>query len=320
MRIARKALVIGIDFYENINNLYGCVNDACNVKKVLERNSDETLNFDLLCFTSTDKNTMITRNFVKSKVKELFADDMEVVLFYFAGHGYIDEIGGYLVTSECKTGEDGFALSELMAVVNNSPAKNKIIILDSCYSGVIGKDSVSEAFTRISEGVTILTACSETQYAAEENGSGVFTNLLVDALHGSAANILGEVTPGSIYAHIDQSLGAWKQRPVFKTNVKAFVSLRKVDPSISLDNLKAIIILFEDCYEEFQLDPTFEPTSNVADEENCKKFAILQKLNRINLVIPVEAEHMYFAAIEGKRCKLTSIGIHYWKLVKNGQI
>ena len=36
-------------------------------------------------------------------------------------------------------------------------------------------------------------------------------NLFVDALNGSAADILGQITPGSVYAHIDQSLGAWSQ-------------------------------------------------------------------------------------------------------------
>jgi len=36
---------------------------------------------------------------------------------------------------------------------------------------------------------------------------GVFTGLLVDALSGGAANLVGDVTPGSVYAHIDQSLG-----------------------------------------------------------------------------------------------------------------
>jgi len=35
----------------------------------------------------------------------------------------------------------------------------------------------------------------------------VFTGLLVDALSGGAANLVGDVTPGSVYAHIDQSLG-----------------------------------------------------------------------------------------------------------------
>lgn len=316
----RKALIVGIDYYEHANSLFGCVTDACNVKNVLERNSDGTPNFGVLCLTSTSKDNIVDRTELKNKVTELFADDMEVALFYYSGHGYIDEIGGYLVTSECKTGEDGFSLSELMTIVNNSPAKNKIIILDSCHSGVVGKSSVPEAFSRIGEGVTILTACSEKQYAIEENGSGVFTTLLVDALYGGAANLVGDVTPGSVYAHIDQSLGPWEQRPVFKTNVKEFVSLRRNNSPIGLENLRALTELFSDYTEELKLNSTFEPTAKDADEDNCRKFAILQKLNRVNLVVPVGAEHMYFAAMENKGCKLTTIGVHYWKLVNKGQI
>lgn len=39
----RKALCVGIDSYEKINNLYGCVNDASLVKKALERNGMDLL-------------------------------------------------------------------------------------------------------------------------------------------------------------------------------------------------------------------------------------------------------------------------------------
>ena len=316
----RKALIVGIDYYVYANSLYGCVTDACNVKNALERNSDGTPNFGVLCLTSTSDDNLVDRTELKNRVLELFSDDMEIALFYYSGHGYIDEVGGYLVTSECKSGDDGFSLSELMTIVNNSPAKNKIVILDSCNSGIAGKVSRQDAFSRISEGVTILTACSENQYAIEENGSGVYTSLMVDALYGGAANLVGDVTPGSVYAHIDQSLGPWDQRPIFKTNVKEFVSLRKCNAPVGLDNLRSLTDLFKDYTEVFNLDPTFEPTEKNCNEENCRKFAILQKLVSVNLVVPVDAEHMYYAAIESKGCKLTSLGVHYWKLVKKGQI
>jgi hypothetical protein len=36
----RKALVVGIDYYDNVPLLYGCVNDAYSVKSVLDRNAD----------------------------------------------------------------------------------------------------------------------------------------------------------------------------------------------------------------------------------------------------------------------------------------
>lgn len=55
----------------------------------------------------------------------------------------------------------------------------------------------------------------------------VFTSLLIEALYGGAMNLLGEVSPGSIYSYIDSSLGGWEQRTVFKANIKKFVSLRK---------------------------------------------------------------------------------------------
>lgn len=324
----RKALIVGIDYYQNISQLYGCVNDSYSVKSVLERNSDGTLNFDVMHDTASNDNQSITRVDLKDKITQLFADDSEVALFYYAGHGYIENNGGYLVTSECRRGDDGLSLDEVLNIANRSRAKNKIIILDSCHSGIAGNNSNIENRALLSEGMTILTASSESQYAQEENGQGVFTSLLVDALNGSASNLLGDISPASIYAHIDQSLGAWEQRPIFKTNIKKFISLKKVQPAISIDDLKMITILFERISSTFELDPTFEPNrdnTNLSDlpesiEENVEKFRILQKYNRINLVVPVEEEHMYYAAMNSKGCKLTPLGEHYWNLVKRERI
>jgi hypothetical protein len=46
----------------------------------------------------------------------------------------------------------------------------------------------------------------------------------------------------------------------------------------------------------------------------------MQKYNRIGLVVPVDTEHMYFAAMESKSCKLTVLGEFYWKLVNEKRI
>ena len=43
----RKALCVGIDCYEHVDDLHGCVNDANSVKAALERNGDGTLNFEV---------------------------------------------------------------------------------------------------------------------------------------------------------------------------------------------------------------------------------------------------------------------------------
>jgi hypothetical protein len=322
----RKALVVGINYYPEVGQLYGCVNDAYAVSHVLARHMDGALNFDVNLQTSLDANSQISRRRLKDLVCELFADDPEIALLYFAGHGHVEDSSGYLVTSDCGDPDAGLPLEELLTIANGSGAKNKVLVLDSCYSGAAGSPKSLGDKALLSEGLTILTASSKDQYATEQNGSGVFTTLFVDALNGGAANLMGDITPGSIYAHIDQSLSAWEQRPIFKTNVKRFCSIRKVKPPISLDDLRQITNLFKHPSEEFPLDPSFEPQPPAPnhgitpDPENNRKFALLQRLNRLNLVKPVGEDHMYFAAMNSKTCRLTVLGEHYWRLVNKGRV
>ncbi len=323
----RKALVVGINHYDNISQLYGCVDDAYSMKSVLERNSDGSVNCHVKLCTGTGPNDKVEKSELKELIRELFSGDSDTAIFYFAGHGYIESTGGYLCTSDVKTGDDGIPLSDVLSIANDSRIKNKIIILDSCHSGVAGARIGSPNYSELKEGTTILTASTDEQYASEDKDGGVFTNLFVDAMNGTASNLLGDVTPGSVYAHIDQSLGPWDQRPVFKTNVKSFVSLRKVQSPISLQELQRISDFFPDAGYEFPLDPTFEPERSgdevgmtAPNPENTAKFAILQKFNRVNLLVPVDAPHMWHAAMESKKCRLTVLGEHYRRLVANGYI
>jgi hypothetical protein len=318
----RKALVVGIDFYSGISPLYGCVNDAHEVKAALEKHGDGSVNFGVLLMTATNTSTAISRAQLKERVRELFADDCEIALLYFAGHGYIETTGGYLCASDSVQGDDGFALHELLTLANGSRARNKVIVLDSCHSGIVGTPPGHQA-AELTEGITILTASTKDQYASEENGSGVFTSLFVDALNGAASNLVGDVTPGGVYAHVDQSLGPWAQRPVFKTNVKSFVSLRKVVAPIALVDLQRLTELFPSPGFQFPLDPSFEPEIVGRPEgappprpDNVATFSILQKYNRVNLLKPVGAPHMWHAAMGSKSCQLTVLGEHYRRLVE----
>lgn len=249
------ALIVGINYYEHGSSLFGCVNDAYNVKSMLERNDGGSVNFDCKLLTASNSHESILRSNLKDDISTLFKTEAEIALFYFAGHGHIEETGGYLLASDSRRGDEGVSLAEILSLANSSPARNKIIILDSCHSGITGSAPSGDQLATLSDGLTVLTASTKEQYASEEDGSGVFTNLLVDALSGSAANLTGDITPGSIYAHIDQSLGAWEQRPVFKTNVKQFVSLRKVASPIPLEDLRRIIEFFPTQVSNFLLTP-----------------------------------------------------------------
>ena len=323
----RIALIVGINHYEHGGSLYGCVDDAHAVQAVLARHGDGSVNFDCKMFTGTGPTDRVERSLLKDRVEELFKAQADIALFYFAGHGHIEATGGYLLATDSRRGDEGLSLSEVLALANKSPARNKIIILDSCHSGIAGTPPVAGELASLSEGLTILTASAADQYATEENDRGVFTTLLVDALHGGAANLTGDITPGCIYAHVDQSLGAWEQRPIFKTNVRQFVSLRKVNPPISLDDLRRITEFFPQRGFEYQLDPTFEPEMKGRDDgmpppdpENTRKFALLQRYNRLNLVAPVDAPHMWHAAMQSKSCKLTVLGEHYRLLAEKQRL
>jgi hypothetical protein len=327
----RKAVVAGIDYYKPLPMLFGCVTDAVSVKRVLEKHADGGPNFGVKDLLGTGPQQPAPRDRLRDMVRWLFADDADIALLYFAGHGHIESTGAYLCASDCRVGDEGLPLAEVVTLANKSRARNKIIILDCCHAGAAGAnpaEPLGQQKSELTEGMTILTASTAEQYASESSGSGVFTALLVDALNGAAGNLLGEVTPGSVYAHIDQSLGPWEQRPVFKTNVKTFVSLRTVQAPLVLADLRQIAELFTEAEMIFRLDETFEPQRNGGeppgtlppDPANTEKFAVLQKYNRVNLVVPIDAPHMYFAAMNRKGCRLTTLGQHYWQLAKRGRI
>lgn len=316
----KKALVIGVDYYPHLSPLNGCVNDAISVARALERNYDGTLNFYVDEKLATNETNEVTRNSLLDDIKALFLSNSDIALLYFSGHGCTIENNGYIVLSDSQRGEDGIRMNDIIECANNSHALSKIIILDCCHAGSMAEMRFFNGVSVIGDGVTILTACKNNQYAVETGGRGVFTSLLIEALNGGASDIMGNITPSSIYAFIDRALGPWGQRPVFKTNVESFVSLRKAKPALEIQELTEITKIFNTPYEEYSLDPSYEPESDNPNPLNTRIFGILQKMESVNLVVPVGEEHMYHAAINSKSCKLTALGEHYWNLVKNHYI
>lgn len=322
----RKALVVGINNYPSAP-LRGCINDASAFGNTLEVNGDGSPNFDVRLMTDVE-----TKSELKGQIRELFAGDSETALFYFSGHGFFDDLGGgFIVTPDYQPNDEGVSMDEILNIANESKAKNRVIILDCCHSGSFGSPQISGGKNaQIGEGVSILTASKSDEVSLELNGHGVFTNLLLDALQGGASDLRGHITPGSIYSYIDQALGPWDQRPVFKTNITRFTSLRTVNPQVPSDILRKLTKYFETAESKYELDPSFEFTNDpkiehnyvepYASEDKVAIFKELQKLASVGLIVPVDEQHMYFAAMNSKSCKLTALGFHYWRLVKDKRI
>lgn len=225
------------------------------------------------------------------------------------------------------------SISEIVGLANNAypRIKSSVIVLDCCNSGFAGEvqGAGNLNVSSIGNGVTILTACHRDGTAAEVNGHGLFTEILIDGLTGGAADICGRITPASLYSHVDQVLGSWDQRPIYKANVQRFITLREVAPKVPLAVLRELPVYFPDRTSIFNLDPSYEPDRKNVPEQfrhlpvnpvHTRIFKDLQLCNRHGFVIPVDADHMYYAAINSTGCKLTAMGAHYRKLAEMKRI
>lgn len=319
----KKALIVGLNKYPAGSELEWCDNDAIAIRELIESNGDGSPNFEAIQITDTcDKDTL------RLAIEKLFADDADVALLYFSGHGS-DADGGYLVTTDCDKGSLGVKMTDVLEIANNSHCKNKVIILDCCFAAKMGESLLVNNNSVLGEGVTIMAASQTWQTSVEDKKKehGVFTDLLLQGLKGGAADISGNITPASLYSFVDQSLGAWQQRPVFKTNISQFLPIRTINAKVPKATLRKISLYFANPTDEYKLDPSYEftndpeykiePKEPYADPQNVASFKELQMFESVGLVEPVGTEHMYFAAMENKSCKLTALGLHYWKLSKD---
>jgi hypothetical protein len=313
----RRALVIGIDDYPTAP-LSGCKADAEAVAGLLRRNADGSPNFDVRCVTDP---AMLGRNELRDLIAEAFRDPAEAASLFFAGHGAVTELGGYLVTPDATTYGDGVSLVDVLAIVRNSPVGHKAVLLDCCYSGSFGNvPAAGVADAGLPGDTAVLTASLSTQPAEERADRGVFSSLVCAALEGGAADVLGKVTVASIYAYADEILGPWDQRPTFKANLTTLLPLRTASGSVPRPVLRQLPEWFPTEDHEFPLDPSFEPDAGPHDAENERVFGELQKCRAAKLIEPVGEEHMYYAAIHSTACRLTKLGGLYWRLAKDNRI
>lgn len=313
----RRALIVGIDDYPG-SPLRGCVNDATEVAGLLKTHQDGSPNFE--CQIVTSPPFPVTRAILKAKIDDLFRDEADVALLYFSGHGLANNLGGYLVTPDADQYDEGVSLVEVITLANKSPVREVVVLLDCCYSGALGTLPALSDQTVLREGVALLTASRGSQVSVEIRGKGLFTSLLCAALDGGASDVLGKVTIASVYAYVDQALGAWEQRPLFKALVSRLISLRSCSPFVPLEVLRLLPKYFQRADAELPLDPSYEPDAEPRHPENEQAFSHLQKYRAARLVVPVGEEHLYYAAMNRKSCRLTPLGQFHWSLANAGKL
>lgn len=316
----KRALLVGIDKYQSMPLLKGCENDVKALTPLLSRNEDDSPNFS--CVSKTSAEGTVSRKRLLDALNALLKSGADFALFYFAGHGHQVENDVVLVTQDGEGSDLGVSMSEVLGKVQQSGMPEVSIILDCCFSGTAGGiPQLGSPAATLRPGLSILTASRTNEVSVETpEGRGLFSTYLCGALEGGAADVLGKVTIAGIYAYLSESFGTWDQRPVFKANVERLNEVRLSSPAVPLPELRRLAEFFTTQDEMFPLDPSYEPTAEPSDPNHEATFAILQHCRAAKLVEPVGEQHMYYAAMNGKPCRLTPLGKLYWSMAKQERI
>ncbi len=159
-----------------------------------------------------------TRENILKKMREYFlrADENDVVLFYFSGHG----LEGCFLPVDYDGYNNKLRHEEIMQILKQSKAKHKLCIADACHSGTLsfgngalaakGPAPVSlqryyQAFEDTNGGVALLMSSKAEELSLEDHGlrQGVFTYYVLQGLKGAAdANNDYLVTIKELYKYV----------------------------------------------------------------------------------------------------------------------
>ena len=128
---------------------------------VLSRHQDNSPNFDsrMLVAPVGEGGAAVTRPILREQLAQLFKDQADLAFLHFSGHGTVNNFGGYLVTQDATTYDEGVSMEDVLQLANRSPVSEVVITLDCCHSGVFGKlPDFDNATAKLREGVSVLTA------------------------------------------------------------------------------------------------------------------------------------------------------------------
>lgn len=323
--MSRLALLVGIDAYEQIEpQLAWCADDAVAMREVLAFHGNYDPNFacHMLLARHPAEDAVASRvtfNDLRTALEDLFAHE-GMAVFYYSGHGIVADGRTYLATSDGNPGIPGLALSKLLEMANHATAHDVLLILDACYAGALGEaeaeagDDTQRLYLR--PGITLLAAARPRQHAIELDGHGMFTRLALDALKGGAADVRGRVSAAAIYSYVEQALGPWDQRPIYKSNATRLDTIRYCQPDVEDAELRRLPRLFPTPDYRYPLDPSYEVTVPQSSPRNIATFKLFKRYEGARLLRPTRDTALYFAALRGHTVELTPLGQFYWQLAQ----
>jgi len=138
-----------------------------------------------------------TRANILRSMRQVFlqADENDVIVFYFSGHGY----DGSFIPSDYDGYSNLLKHTEVQKILEESKAKHKICYADACHSGSADAmamrqpydntlDKYYSAFKNSKGGVVLFMSSKEEEVSLEDHGlrQGIFSHFLIRGLKGEA--------------------------------------------------------------------------------------------------------------------------------------
>ena len=215
----RYAVVIGIENYrQNLQNADYAVRDARKMAEYLVK---------VLGYPEENVVVLLNEQAAKSDFEKYLGqwliNNVEkggTVFVYYSGHGAPNSKNGesFLVPYDGDPTfieQTGYSLKRLYETLDGLPAKNKIVCLDSCFSGQGGRSVMAkgarpaifptETSRQIAKDMVVITSSSGTQISSSyaEKGHGLFTYFLLRGIKEALEeNRNAKVKVGDLYNYL----------------------------------------------------------------------------------------------------------------------
>ena len=245
--MARDALIVGINRYQyqGLPNLNAPALDAEVIAVLLEQYGNFRVTRLPEAINPTESKPYIAKGLelrlsqLKKTLVQLFKPEgrsvPDTALFYFSGHGLRDTQGiqeGFLASSDCSPDTEfyGLSLRWLRQLLEASPIKQQIVLLDCCHSEELFNFNEANPGDRGSARDRCFIAASREFEAAQVSLDSEYSVLTQALLQGLDPQRQASITNFSLVDYLDQQLGNNTQRPIYSNFGEPIILTRAIIP------------------------------------------------------------------------------------------
>jgi WD40 repeat protein len=238
--MSRDALIVGINTYQYLPSLQAPAKDAEAIAQRLHSYGEFRVHRLPEIIQSgksqVGEKTPVTLQELETALINLFKpkgnNPPHTALFYFSGHGIQRDAGireGYLAVSDANPAKGfcGLSLFWLRRLLQESPVRQRIVILDCCHSGELLNFLEADPGAQAGTDRLFMAASKEyeTAYESLESPYSVFTQALITGLDPNRVEA-GVVTNHSLTDWVNHSLKGEIQQPLFESSGSEIILTR----------------------------------------------------------------------------------------------